>query len=148
MNSSTATSSSPQLPDEYNSDFLRDKEPYNRLQKDNESKYLSAGGNTTKEEILKLSRQRVPRIWWFPTISLKLGNTRFVVPCGKMVMASLLLLMYYLTRKKQAALKRVLAKKAVSMKKALVDLWQLAFSYQVNPLAAVQTLPTSTRGSY
>ncbi|KAJ6857718.1 hypothetical protein NC651_039211 [Populus alba x Populus x berolinensis] len=30
--------------------------------------------------------------------------------------------------------------------KATADLWQLAFSYQVNPLAAVQPLPTATRG--
>lgn len=45
-------------------------------------------------------------------------------------------------------LHRVFTNKAVSIKKALVDLWQLAFSYQVNPLAAVQPLPTATRGSY
>ena len=32
------------------------------------------------------------------------------------------------------------------MKKAVVDLWQLAFSYQVNPLAAAQPLPSSTPG--
>lgn len=38
-------------------------------------------------------------------------------------------------------------KLALSVKKALVDLWQLAFSYQVNPLAAVQPVPTATRGS-
>jgi hypothetical protein len=30
--------------------------------------------------------------------------------------------------------------------KAIADLWQLAFSYQANPLAAVQPLPTATRG--
>ncbi|KAJ8771092.1 hypothetical protein K2173_023417 [Erythroxylum novogranatense] len=31
-------------------------------------------------------------------------------------------------------------------KKALTDLWQLAFSYQVNPLAVVQPLPPAPRG--
>ena len=33
-----------------------------------------------------------------------------------------------------------------SMKKALVDLWQLAFSYQVNPLAIAQPLSGAARG--
>lgn len=33
----------------------------------------------------------------------------------------------------------------MSMKNALVDLWQLAFSYQVNPLAAVQPLAAAAR---
>ncbi|KAI3447285.1 hypothetical protein Pfo_003950 [Paulownia fortunei] len=149
VTNSSQTSISAQLPDEYKSDFLQDQKPYNGHHKDIESEYLSYGGNNTaKEEILKFSRQRVPCLWWFPTITLKLGNTRLVVPSGKMLLASLLLLMYYFTRKKQAVLKRVLAKKALSMKKALLDLWQLAFSYQVNPLAAVQTLPTSTRGNH
>ncbi|KAH9805547.1 protein APEM9 [Citrus sinensis] len=37
-------------------------------------------------------------------------------------------------------------RKILSVKKALVDLWQLAFAYQVNPLAAVQPLPAATRG--
>ncbi|KAG5022510.1 hypothetical protein JHK82_018421 [Glycine max] len=33
----------------------------------------------------------------------------------------------------------------MAVKRALVDLWQLAFSYQVNPLAAVQPLSATTR---
>ncbi|KAG5106421.1 hypothetical protein JHK82_043391 [Glycine max] len=37
----------------------------------------------------------------------------------------------------------------MAVKRALVDLWQLAFSYQVNPLAAVQPLSATTRqGQY
>ncbi|PIN04946.1 hypothetical protein CDL12_22516 [Handroanthus impetiginosus] len=111
MNSSTGTSSSqslisPRLPDEHKSDLLRVQKPYCGHQKDIESKYLHVERNTEKEEILKLSRKRVPYIWWFPTISLKLRNTRFVVPTGKMLLASLLLLLCYVTRKKQAMLKR------------------------------------------
>ncbi|KAK6126653.1 hypothetical protein DH2020_039600 [Rehmannia glutinosa] len=145
VTSSSQTSKSPQLPDEF---FLRDQKPFNEHQKDIESEYLSSGVNiTAKEEILKFSRQRVPCFWWFRNIRLKLGNTEVVVPSGKMLLASLLLLTYYFTRKKQAMLKRVLVKKAVSIKKALLDLWQLMFSYQVNPLAAVQTLPTATRAN-
>lgn len=112
MNSSAVTSSShtaksPELTDEYRSDFLQDQKPYNGHLKDIETKYLSSGGNNrSKEEILKYSRQRVSCFWWFPTINLKLGSTRLVVPTGKMLLASLLLIIYYLTRKKQAVLKR------------------------------------------
>ncbi|KAL6508475.1 hypothetical protein OROHE_021608 [Orobanche hederae] len=153
MNSSVTTTSqtskSPELPDEY---FSRDQKQNNEHQKDVESKLLSSGVNITmKEEMLKLYRQRVPCFWWFRTIRLKLGNTELVVPSGKLLLASLLLLMYYFTRKKHAVLKRyirLLAEKAMSLKKALLDLWHLAFSYQVNPLAAVQTLPTTTRGNH
>ncbi|XP_011078192.1 protein APEM9 [Sesamum indicum] len=137
VTSSSQTSTSSQLPDGYKGHY-----------EDIESEYVSCGGNTAKEEILKLSRQRVPRFWWFPNITLKLGDTRLVVPSGKMLLATLLLLMYYFTRKKHAVLKRVLVQKALSVKKALLDLWQLAFSYQVNPLAALQPLPTATHGSH
>ena len=35
---------------------------------------------------------------------------------------------------------RLAKKQASSIKKAVVDLWQLAFSYQVNPLAMAQPL--------
>ncbi|KAL6496430.1 hypothetical protein OROGR_029688 [Orobanche gracilis] len=151
MNSSVTTTSqtskSPELPDEY---FSRDQKQNNEHQKDVESKLLSSGVNITmKEEILKLYRQRFPCFWWFRTIRLKLGNTELVVPSGKLLLASLLLLMYYFTRKKHTVLKRrLLAEKSMSIKKALLDLWHLAFSYQVNPLAAVQTLSTTTRGNY
>ncbi|KAK6152101.1 hypothetical protein DH2020_014736 [Rehmannia glutinosa] len=104
VTSSSQTSKSPQLPDEY---FLRDQKPFNEHQKDIESEYLSSGVNiTAKEEILKFSRQRVPCFWWFRNIRLKLGNTEVVVPTGKIMLASLLLLTYYFTRKKQAVLKR------------------------------------------
>lgn len=107
VTSSSQTSISPQLPDEYKSDFFRDQKPYNGHQKDIASEYLSCErNNTAKEEILRLSRQRVPSFWWFPTINLKLGNIQLVVPSGKMLLASLLLIMCYITRKKQAMLKR------------------------------------------
>ncbi|KAJ6331741.1 hypothetical protein OIU76_010176 [Salix suchowensis] len=41
---------------------------------------------------------------------------------------------------------RFVRRQVSSAKKAMIDLWQLAFSYQVNPLAVVQPLPTATRG--
>lgn len=150
VNSSSQASMSPQQTDEFktNSDPFGEQKQYNECLKDFESGHLAGGGNTTKQAILKLSRHRVPYFWWFPSINLKFGNYRLVVPSGKVLLSCLLLLMYYFMRKKQASLKRVLTNKAVSIKKALVDLWQLAFAYQVNPLAAVQPLPTATRGSY
>ncbi|KAL7092484.1 hypothetical protein ACP275_12G167300 [Erythranthe tilingii] len=141
VTSSSKKSTSPELSDEFNSDYLQDQKPYKGHLRDIEN------NNTSKEEILKFSRQRVPFFWWFPAIKLKLGSTQLVIPTGKMLVASLLLLLYYLTRKKQALVKRFLAKKAMSMKKGMLDLWQLAFSYQVNPLAAVQTLPTTASGN-
>ncbi|MBA0553729.1 hypothetical protein Gohar_006633 [Gossypium harknessii] len=35
-------------------------------------------------------------------------------------------------------------RQALLVKKCLVDLWELAFSYQVNPLAAIQPLSAAT----
>ncbi|KAH6798001.1 hypothetical protein C2S52_022555 [Perilla frutescens var. hirtella] len=144
ITSSSQTSLSPQL-----SDVYKDQTPYTGHQKDIASEHLSHEQNSTaKADILKLSRKRVPYLWWFPTINLKFGNIQFSIPSGKVLLASLLLIMCYMTRKKQAMLKRFLAKHALAFRKALLDLWQLAFSYQVNPLAAVQTLPNSTRGNH
>lgn len=42
---------------------------------------------------------------------------------------------------------RIFQRQALNVKKAVVDLWQLAFSYQVNPLAAVQSSPAPLRGA-
>ncbi|GER42912.1 3-phosphoinositide-dependent protein kinase-1 [Striga asiatica] len=146
VTSSSQNSVSTELSDQF---FSGDQEQYKAHHKDVESKYLSSRMNiTAKDEIVKLSRQRAPCFWLFRNIRLKLGNTELVVSSGKLLLASLLLLMYYFARKKQATLKRLLVEKAVSVKKGFVDLWQLVFSHQVNPLAAVQTLPTATRANH
>ncbi|RWW87436.1 hypothetical protein BHE74_00003736 [Ensete ventricosum] len=42
---------------------------------------------------------------------------------------------------------RSVATQAAAVKRALVDAWQLAFSVQVNPLAAIQQLPSAPHGS-
>ncbi|KAG6430225.1 hypothetical protein SASPL_108288 [Salvia splendens] len=145
MSSSMTSSSQTSI---YKPEFLKDQTPYNAHQKDNAPGFPThEQNNTAKAEILKLSRNRVPYFSWFPTFSVKLGNVQLSIPSGKFLLASLLLIMFYITRKKQAMLKRFLVKYALSLRKAFLDLWQLAFSYQVNPLAAVQTLPNSTRGS-
>ncbi|XP_023879379.2 protein APEM9 isoform X2 [Quercus suber] len=103
-------------------------------------------GNVTKQAVLKLSERMEPYFWWFRTITLKFGNARLVVSNGKIMLGCLILLMFYVLRRKKAALKRTVTRQALFLKGALVDLWKLAFSYQVNPLAAVQSLATATRG--
>ncbi|XP_060172332.1 protein APEM9 isoform X1 [Lycium barbarum] len=111
-----------------------------------EHKDQSKGENTTKQSLMELSRRRTP-FWWFRTITLKFGSSRLVLSNGSIFLGFLAALVYYILRRKQASLWSVLKRQASSTKKALVDFWQLAFSYQVNPLAAVQPLPPATRGS-
>ncbi|XP_050237069.1 protein APEM9 [Mercurialis annua] len=111
-----------------------------------ETSYLPNTENNTKTGILKLSKCMDPYFWWNRTITLKFGNARFVITSGKILLGCLVFLIYYAFRWKQAKVKGVISRHVLSMKKALIDLWQLTFSYQVNPLAAVQPLPAPTRG--
>ncbi|CAK9168695.1 unnamed protein product [Ilex paraguariensis] len=134
---------SPMLADECEnpSASLKELNIYEGSQKALETRDPSDVQSDAKQALLKLSRHNIPRCWWFRTITLKFGNGRWVISNGNMLLGCLIFLMYYLMRRKQASLKRTLRKQASSIKKALGDLWQLAFSYQVNPLAAVQPLP-------
>ncbi|PHT61160.1 hypothetical protein T459_34991 [Capsicum annuum] len=125
-----------------------------------EHKDQSKGENTTKQSIMEFSRRRTP-FWWFRTVTLKFGSGSLVLSNGSIFLGFLAALVYYIVWRKQASLWRfgnarirrawnwliIVKRKASSTKKALVDFWQLAFSYQVNPLAAVQPLPPATRGS-
>ncbi|TMW91307.1 hypothetical protein EJD97_014507 [Solanum chilense] len=106
----------------------------------------SKGENTKKQSILEFPRRRTP-LWWFRTVTLKFGSSRLVLSNGSISLGFLAALVYYIVRRKQVSLWSVLKRQASSTKKALVDFWQLAFSYQVNPLAAVQPLPPATFGS-
>ncbi|KAL1822427.1 hypothetical protein ACET3Z_009205 [Daucus carota] len=106
----------------------------------------SVSDNAAKETIMRLSKQRVPGISWFRNITLRFGNAELVISSRGILLGCLILLTYYFVRRKQADLKRVLKRQALNVKKAVTDLWQLAFSYQVNPLAAVQPLPPATHG--
>ncbi|EPS66733.1 hypothetical protein M569_08047, partial [Genlisea aurea] len=97
--------------------------------------------DTAKREIL---RRKNHLLWWFPRMTLKLGNARVTIPNAKIAAALALWAVYVLFMRKKRALavfKRLAAEKGAAVKRAVVDFWQLAFSYQVNPLAAVQTLP-------
>uniref|UniRef100_A0A7C9ET12 Uncharacterized protein n=1 Tax=Opuntia streptacantha TaxID=393608 RepID=A0A7C9ET12_OPUST len=82
-------------------------------------------------------------IWrWFQSIITRSSST-VVASNGKLLLGCLVFLICYFIRKRRDTILRVLRRRAVSLKRALVDLWQLAFSYQVNPLAAVQPLAAS-----
>ncbi|KDP43171.1 hypothetical protein JCGZ_22723 [Jatropha curcas] len=109
--------------------------------------YLPSEEHFTKDSILKYSRRVDPCFWWFRTINLKFGNFRLAITNRKILLGCLMFVMYYVLRRKQTNLKGIIRRQVLSIKKALVDLWQLTFSYQVNPLAAVQPLPAVTRGS-
>ncbi|XP_058113485.1 protein APEM9 isoform X2 [Magnolia sinica] len=110
-------------------------------------------GRDTKSAILKskypslerFSEKIQPCLWWFRTVTLKFGNARLVLSHGRIVLwGSLILFIYYILRRKGATLKQIASKQAASVKKALIDTWKLAFSVQVNPLAAIQPLPSRT----
>ncbi|PHT49485.1 hypothetical protein CQW23_09232 [Capsicum baccatum] len=111
-----------------------------------EHKDQSQGENTMKQSILEFSRRRTP-FWWFRTVTLKFGSGRLVLSNGSIFLGFLAALVYYIVWRKQASLWSIVKRQASSTTKALVDFWELAFSYQVNPLAAVQPLPPATRGS-
>ena len=62
-------------------------------------------GNVTKQAVLKLSERMEP-YFWFRTITLKFGNARMVISNRKIMLGCLILLMFYVLRRKKAALKR------------------------------------------
>ncbi|KAM7275905.1 hypothetical protein ACFE04_017771 [Oxalis oulophora] len=107
---------------------------------------LHNGDSDERQRILKLSQRVEPCFWWFRTSTLRFGSFRFVISNGKVVLGFLFLLISYVLQRKRAALVRIAKTRAVSIKKALLDLWGLAFSFQVNPLATVQSIPSTTGG--
>ncbi|KAI9185748.1 hypothetical protein LWI28_010321 [Acer negundo] len=115
-----------------------------RSSKGTNADYLPVGEDVTKQATLNLPRQSYPSFLWSRSSTLKFGNVRMVISTGKVSLGFLIFLAYYIFRRKQATLKRIATRQYFWVKKTLVDLWQLAFSYQVNPLAAVQPLPAAT----
>lgn len=90
-----------------------------------------------------------PFFWWFHSIRLKFGKIHIVLPSGKLVfLFSLLFSAMYVLRRKTAGLKRTVFQQAASLRRAFFDALQLAFSVQMNPLAAVQQVPQAPRGSW
>lgn len=116
------------------------------MQSDREQNGSPGDIQARRDAILKLSGKKAQCFWWFRSITLRFGNNRFDISNGNMFLTCLALIIYYIMRRKQISLKRFIEKQALNVKKALVDVWKLAFSHQVNPLAAVQPLPTSGQG--
>ncbi|GJR30726.1 protein APEM9 [Tanacetum coccineum] len=105
------------------------------------------GDEAAKQAILRYSGQHVSTFWWFRKVNLKFGSVRFAVSNGSILLTALVLLAYYFMRRKKYTITSILKGQAQFVKKTVIDLWQLAFSYQVNPLAAVEPLQNPTRMS-
>ncbi|KAJ0263743.1 Protein APEM9 [Hirschfeldia incana] len=108
----------------------------------NSNKSLANEKNVEIDTILKLSRRHEP--WSSRPLSISLGNTRFSISRGKAALSLVGLIICYALKRKRAALIRIVRRQMESTRKAIVDFWKLAFSYQVNPLAAIQSIPSTT----
>ncbi|OEL33554.1 hypothetical protein BAE44_0005425 [Dichanthelium oligosanthes] len=103
----------------------------------------------TQPSIQRVANQFDPYFWWFHSVRLKFGKMHIVLPSGKlMLLFSLLFSTIYVLRRKTAGLKRTVFQQASSLRRAFFDALQLAFSVQMNPLAAVQQVPQAPRGSW
>lgn len=104
---------------------------------------------STQPSIQRATKQFEPLSWWFHSVRLKLGKFHIVLPSGKlMLLFSLLFSTIYVLRRKTAGLKRTVYQQASTLRRAFFDALHLAFSVQMNPLAAVQQVPQAPRGSW
>ncbi|XP_062229742.1 protein APEM9-like [Phragmites australis] len=104
---------------------------------------------STQPSIHHVANQFDPLFWWFHSIRLKFGKIHIVLPSGKlMLLFSLLFSTIYVLRRKTTGLKRTVFQHVSSLRRAFFDALQLAFSVQMNPLAAVQQVPQAPRGSW
>ncbi|XP_020091004.1 protein APEM9-like isoform X2 [Ananas comosus] len=114
--------------------------------------FLSSGDKLKAGPIKSLhpSIRRIdPCFWWFRTVRIKFGRVQLVLPGAKLLLiVSLIFSAYYILRKRGIILKRLVSRQLLSLRKALVDAWGLAFSIQMNPLAAVQQLPSAPQRSW
>ncbi|KMZ73658.1 hypothetical protein ZOSMA_144G00190 [Zostera marina] len=79
-----------------------------------------------------------PCFWVFQTFGLKSGNAPLIFQNEKLfILTAFVILICYFARKKHATIQRFALKQFLSVRKALIDIWQLAFSIPVNSLAAV-----------
>ncbi|KAL6286378.1 hypothetical protein ACE6H2_010768 [Prunus campanulata] len=70
------------------------------------TKYPPNGETAKKPAVFNLSKRLDACVWWFRTITLKFGSARVVISNGRIVLGFLILLIYYVFRRKQATLKR------------------------------------------
>lgn len=97
---------------------------------------------------IKYFTHRSSPFWWFFTVWFKFGGIRLIVPRVRVVLVVLIMgFASYFLRRKGSELRKFPSRVALSVRRALIDAWQLAFSVQVNPLAMVQQVSSSTRSS-
>ncbi|KAH7674644.1 hypothetical protein IHE45_08G087400 [Dioscorea alata] len=95
-----------------------------------------------------ISRCLGPCLWWFRTVHLKFGGMSIILPSGRtMILGLLTFFAYSILKNRRAAFKRMVTQQVSSIWRILSDALQLAFSFQVNPLAAVQPTPSASLGS-
>lgn len=113
----------------------------------NEKSAVSKGDKERQDFSWKLIQQSIQRgndrlnpfCWWFRSMKIKIGRLQFVIPSGKlMLFFSLFFSMSFLLRKRGGVFKSLATKQMNSLKQAAFDALKLAFSVQMNPLAAVQ----------
>lgn len=94
---------------------------------------------------IKYLTHRSNPFWWFSTVRLKLGGIRLVLPRGRIILVGLVMAFAsYFFQKKASELRKFAWKQVLFIQRALIDAWQLAFSVQVNPLAAVQQISAAS----
>lgn len=97
---------------------------------------------------IKYLTHRSSPFWWFSTVSLKLRGIHLVLPRGRIILVGLLMAFAsYFFQRKASELRKFAWRQALLIQRALIDAWQLAFSVQVNPLAAVQQISAAPRSN-
>lgn len=71
-----------------------------------EQKSIPNGGNDRKLALLKLYGQGEPSFWLFKSINVRFGNFRLVLSNGKILLGCLMLLAYFVVRRKRSAMNR------------------------------------------
>ncbi|KAJ3698665.1 hypothetical protein LUZ61_002370 [Rhynchospora tenuis] len=127
------------------------------LETDNKQSAASKGNKERKDFSMKLVQQSIQRgsdrldpfLWWFRSMKIKIGRLQFVIPSGKlMLFFSLFFWMSFLLRKRGDVFRSLAKNKMNSLKQAAFDALRLAFSVQMNPLAAVQQVPALPRAAW
>lgn len=103
------------------------------------------GESRSKASIIKAIQ---PFLWRFSLANIDLAFTCSLLRFGKLAAwGSLAIFICYVFQRKRMVLKRLAVKLVYSTRRALIDAWRLAFTVQVNPLAAVQPLTPVPQGS-
>lgn len=102
------SSSSFSLKDDYKAQLSSSEEPQiSRASKEAVNPgYHQDRESAKRETVLRLQKLTKPCFWPFRAITLKFGSTRLVISTGRIMLSCLLVLIYYLLRRKLTTLKR------------------------------------------